>query len=240
MKSDYQKTNLEIYDKPIKKLNSEAIDEWAPAKLMSVFSRYTQNSYFEQINNALRSGYSESILVNDDIEALDKLFKLVPNKLKNKTPMTVYRGALLTKELDDIIHGKSKTDIYTEKAFVSTSKSKQVAKQFAMHGDKIILEIELPKNTTFIEDSMLPSHARSRMSSEEEVLLPRNAQFKITDFSPKTRTVKAIYLGQKQPLEMPEIFENSGSDMLSNLNKNLLLIDKEPMKNNIHKKDINE
>ena len=240
MKSDYQKTNLEIYDKPIKKLNSEAIDEWAPAKLMSVFSRYTQNSYFEQINNALRSGYSESILVNDDIEALDKLFKLVPNKLKNKTPMTVYRGALLTKELDDILKGKSKTDIYTEKAFVSTSKSKQVAKQFAMHGDKIILEIELPQNTTFIEDSMLPSHARSKMSNEEEVLLPRNAQFKITDFNPKTRTVKAIYLGQKQPLEMPEIFEYSGSDMLSNLNKNLLLIDKEPMKNNIHKKDINE
>ena len=240
MKNDYFKTNFEKYDKPISNLNSKDCEDWAPSKLMSVFSRYTQNSYFEQINNALRSGYSESILINDDIEALDKLFKLVSNKLKNKTPMTVYRGALLTKELDDIIHGKSKTDIYTEKAFVSTSKSKQVAKQFAMHGDKIILEIELPKNTTFIEDSMLPSHARSRMSSEEEVLLPRNAQFKITDFSPKTRTVKAIYLGQKQPLEMPEIFEYSGSDMLSNLNKNLLLIDKEPMKNNIHKKDINE
>ena len=240
MKNDYFKTNFEKYDKPISNLNSKDCEDWAPSKLMSVFSRYTQNSYFEQINNALRSGYTESILVNDDIEALDKLFKLVPNKLKNKTPMTVYRGALLTKELDDILQGKSKTDIYTEKAFVSTSKSKQVAKQFAMHGDKIILEIELPQNTTFIEDSMLPSHARSRMSSEEEVLLPRNAQFKITDFSPKTRTVKAIYLGQKQPLEMPEIFENSGSDMLSNLNKNLLLIDKEPMKNNIHKKDINE
>lgn len=240
MKSDYQKTNLEIFDKPIKKLNSEAIDEWAPAKLMSVFSRYTQNSYFEQINNALRSGYSESILVNDDIEALDKLFKLVPNKLKNKTPMTVYRGALLTKELDDILKEKSKTDIYTEKAFVSTSKSKQVAKQFAMYGDKVILEIELPKNTTFIEDSMLPSHARSRMSSEEEVLLPRNAQFKITDFNPKTRTVKAIYLGQKQPLEMPEIFEYSGSDMLSNLNKNLLIIEKESKNNEDFNKKFNQ
>lgn len=240
MKNDYFKTNLEIEDKPIAKLNSEAFDDWAPQKLMSVFSRYTQNSYFEQINNALRSGYSESILVNDDIEALDKLFKLVPNKLKNKTPMTVYRGALLTKELDDILKGKSKTDIYTEKAFVSTSKSKQVAKQFAMYGDKVILEIELPKNTTFIEDSMLPSYARSKMSNEEEVLLPRNAQFKITGFDPKTKIVKATYLSQKQPLEMPEIFEYSGTDMLSNLNKNLLLIKKEPLKNNIDKKDINE
>ena len=240
MKNDYFKTNFEKYDKPISNLNSKDCEDWAPSKLMSVFSRYTQNSYFEQINNALRSGYTESILVNDDIEALDKLFKLVPNKLKNKTPMTVYRGALLTKELDDILQGKSKTDIYTEKAFVSTSKSKQVAKQFAMHGDKIILEIELPKNTTFIEDSMLPSHAHSRMSSEEEVLLPRNAQFKITDFNPKTRTVKAIYLGQKQPLEMPEIFEYSGSDMLSNLNKNLLIIEKESKNNEDFNKKFNQ
>lgn len=240
MKNDYFKTNYEIYDKPITKLNLEAIDDWAPAKLMSVFSRYTQNSYFKQINNALRSGYSESILVNDDIEALDKLFKLVPNKLKNKTPMTVYRGALLTKELDDIIQGKSKTDIYTEKAFVSTSKSKQVAKQFAMYGDKVILEIEIPKNSTFLEDSMFLSFARSKMSNEEEVLLPRNAQFKITGFDPKSKIVRATYIGQKQPLEMPEIFEYSGADMISNLNKNLLLNEKEPLKNDINKKDINE
>ncbi len=166
MKTDYKKNNFEIYEKPITKLNSEVIDDWASGKLMSVFSRYTKNSYFEQINNALRSGYSESVLVNDDIEALDKLFSLIPNKLKNKTPMTVYRGARITKELDDILQGKSKTDIFTEKAFVSTSKSKQIAKQFAMHGNKIIFEIELPINSTFIEDSMLPSHARSQMSNE--------------------------------------------------------------------------
>lgn len=240
MKNDYIKNNYEMYEKPIIKFNSEAIDDWAPDELMQVFAKYTQNSYFEDINNALRSGYSKDELVNHHIEALDKLFKLVPNKLKNKTEMTVYRGARITKELDDILQGKSKTDIYTEKAFVSTSKSKQVAKQFAMHGDKVILEITLPANSTFIEDSMLPSHAQSKMKNEEEVLLPRNAQFKITGFNPKTKIVQATYLGQKQPLEMPEIFEYSGSDILGNLNKNLLIIDKEPMKNNIHKKDINE
>lgn len=240
MKTDYQKNNFEIYQKPITKLNSEAIDSWAPDKLMSVFSRYTQNSYFEQINSALRSGLSRSILVNDDIEALDKLFSLVPNKLKNKTPMTVYRGAKLTKELDEILQGKSKTNIYTEKAFVSTSKSKQVAKQFAMHGNKVIFAIELPINSTFIEDSMMPSYARSKMRNEEEVLLPRNAQFKITDFNPKTRIVKATYLGQKKPLELPEIFEYSGASLIGDLNKNLLLFEKEPLNNELFKKDINE
>ncbi len=240
MKNDYFKTNYEIYDRPITKLNSEAIDDWAPPRLMTVFSRYTQNSYFEQINNALRSGYSESVLVNDDIEALDKLFKLVPNKLKNKTPMTVYRGARITKELDDILQGKANTDIFTEKAFVSTSKNKQVAKQFAMRNDKIVFEIEIPVNSTFIEDSMMPSYARSKMTNEEEVLLPRNAQFKITGFDPKTRTVKATYLGQKQPLEMPEIFEYSGASVMSDMNKNLLIIDKEPLNNKELKKNFNE
>ena len=240
MNNDYFKTNYEIYEKPIIKSNSEAFDDWAPAKLMSVFSRYTQNSYFEQINNALRSGYSESVLVNDDIEALDKLFKLVPKKLKNKQPITVYRGARITKELDDILKGKSNTDIFTEKAFVSTSKNKQVAKQFATRKDKIIFEIEIPTNSTFIEDSMLPSHARSMMSNEEEVLLPRNAQFKIIGFDPTTRIVKARYLGQKLPLTMPEIFEYSGADVLSNLNKNLLLIEKESKNNEDFNKKFNQ
>lgn len=240
MGNDCIKQNYEIYNNPIMKRNSEALDNWAPCKLMSVFAKYTQNSYFEQINNALRSGYSRNELVNDDIEALDKLFKLVPNKLKNKTPLTVYRGARITKELDEILQGKAKTDIFTEKAFVSTSRNKNVAKQFAMRKDKIIFEITLPENTTFIEDSMLPSHARSKMSGEEEVLLPRNAQFKITGFDPKTRIVKATYLGQKQPLDMPEIFEYSGASLLGCLNKNLLLNEKEPQNNNMYKKDINE
>ena len=240
MRNDCIKNNYEMYEKPIIKFNSEAIDDWAPDELMQVFAKYTQNSYFEDINNALRSGYSKDELVNHHIEALDKLFKLVPNKLKNKTEMTVYRGARITKELDDILQGKSKTDIYTEKAFVSTSKSKQVAKQFAMHGDKVILEIKLPANSTFIEDSMLPSHAQSKMKNEEEVLLPRNAQFKITDFDPKTRVVKATYVGQKLPLDMPEIFEYSGASLLSEINKSLLLAEKEHLNNDSIKKDINE
>ena len=240
MKNDYIKNNYEMYEKPIIKFNSEAIDDWAPDELMRVFAKYTQNSYFEDINNALRSGYSKDELVNYHIEALDKLFKLVPNKLKNKTEMTVYRGARITKELDDILQGKSKTDIFTEKAFVSTSKDKNVANRFATRKDKIIFEITLPINTTFIEDSMLPSHARSRMSGEEEVLLPRNSQFKITDFDPKTRVVKATYVGQKLPLDMPEIFEYSGASLLSEVNKSLLLAEKENLNNDSIKKDINE
>ena len=240
MKSDYLKPNFKEYKTHITKTNMEAFDDWAPSKLMKVFTRYTQNSYFESINNALRTGYSESILVNDDIESLDELFQLIPNKLKNKTPMTVYRGGLLTKELDEILQGKSKTDIFTEKAFVSTSRSKQVAKQFAMGDDKVIFEITIPPNSTFIEDSMLPSHARSIMSSEEEVLLPRNAQFKITEYNPKTKIVKATYLGQKLPLDIPKIFEYSGASSLSDVNKCLLVNNKEKINKIEIKKKFNE
>ena len=223
MKNINKIINLDSYDKIYEKLNSVSIENWAPDKYMRAFSRYTQNGYFEDINTALRTGCSKNIFVNEDIDALDKLFKLVPDKFKNKTPMTVYRGAYLTSDLADILQGKSKTDTFIEKAFVSTSRNRQVAQRFAMDENKIILEIELPKNTTFVEDAILPSYARSKMSGEEEVLLPRNAQFKIIGFNPKTKTAKVIYLGQQKPLEMPEVFEYSGEDILSKLNKNFLL-----------------
>ena len=198
---------------------TEEIDNWIPYEHLDVFFRYTQNSYFEDINTALRTGVSESVSVIKDIEALDKLFKLVPNKLKNKTPIEIYRGAYLSPELKEILDGKATTDIYTEKAFVSTSKSRLVAKRFANSDDKVFFEITVPPNTTYIEDSMLPSGVGSAMRGEEEVLLPRNSQFKITGYNPKTKKVTAIYLGQKQPLEMPQMYQCSGFDILANINK---------------------
>ena len=61
------------------------------------------------------------------------------------------------------------------------------------------------------------------MSNEEEVLLPRNAQFKIVNYNPKTRIVNAVYLGSKSNSELPELLEYSGRDMISDLNKNLII-----------------
>lgn len=236
MKPDSINKN-EYIDKFDISVKDEVID-WLPQNLAKTFARYTQNSYYEAINQALRTGYTDDLAAIYDIESLDKLFTLVPNKLKNKQPIVVYRGAKLTDELNQILQKKTGTDVYTEKAYASTSRNKQVAKRFAMQPQNIIFEITIPINSTFIEDSMLPSYARSKMSGEEEVLLPRNAQFKITNYNPKTRIVEVTYLGQKQPLEIPQFYKISAQDALAQMNKNSLwsdkinLIDKE-LKNKI-------
>ena len=215
------------------------IEEWCSSKEFGAYRRYTQNGYFEKINFALRFGFTNDFLVNNDILSLDKLFETLPNKIKNKTPLTVYRGTILTKELKDIINGKAQNNIYTDKGFVSTSKSKEVAEQFAQKEEDIILQITIPKNSTIIDDEKLPSYVCSKMNSEKEVLLPRNAQLKILSYNPQNKIIKAEYIGQKTPLEIPRITEakHSGQDILSNLNKEFILKDtkiKEEYKNKIY------
>ena len=213
--------------------------EWCLRREFDAYKRYTQNGYFEKINSALRCGITTDQFVNDDILAIDKLFLTMPNKLRTKSPMTVYRGTVLTQELKDIINGKTQSNIYTEKAFVSTTKSKQVAELFATKEDGIIMKINIPRGSSIIDDENLPSYASSKMGSEKEVLLPCNAQFRILSYDPLSRIVEAEYIGQKQPLEIPRIMEikYSGRDILSNLNKEFILKDikiKEEHKNKIY------
>ena len=215
------------------KINKESqqIESWCLSRDFDVYKRYTKNGYFEKINNALRYGYTNDFFVQEDIQALDRLFQKMPTQIIPKTDMTVYRGTFLTNELSDILQGKSKTNIFTDKAFVSTSKSKQVAKQFVNNEDKILLKITVPKGSKVIDDERLPSYVASIMKGEQEVLLPRNARFKVLSYDENSGIVDVLYLGQKQPLEMPEFFEHSGQDILSDLNKNSLLIEKIPLYN---------
>lgn len=215
------KNNYNLYD--ISKINKEAeiVDKWACSKNMDAYKRYTINGYFEDINTALRTGITDNFGVPDDIKMLDELFKTVPNVITPKQDMIVYRGAYLDSELKKIIDGKSSTDIYIEKGFASTSKDKVVAKSFAFMDDqeKILLRIQVPKGSKVIDDEKLPSYARSKMIAEKEVLLPRNAQFKITGYNPKTKVADAVFIGQKQPLLMPEFKKFEGMCILSDINK---------------------
>lgn len=210
IKSDF---NYNIYD---------PCEDWFYQREFGAYKRYTKNGYYEKINEALRCGCTDDFFVVDDIKALDKLFDTIPNKLKNKNQMVVYRGAPLTKDLEKIINRTSPTDIYTDKAYVSTSKDKQVAKRFALEPDKVLFEIIIPRNSSIIDDEELPSHCRSLLSTEQEVLLPRNTQLKILDYDPKTKKVKAVFVGQKKPTDLPSLYEVSGADVLSEINKILI------------------
>lgn len=196
--------------------------EWVYQKEFGAYKRYTQNGRFEQINTALRNGFTDDILVNDEISRLDKLFETLPQKLKNRTPIQVYRGVALNYDIYNFLQGDIEGKVFTDKAFVSTSKDRYTARNF-MGKDGVLFKITIPKNSTVIDDTRLPSFAQSFMNTEQEVLLPRNAQFRIISYHPETKTVEMEYIGQKHPLKMPDVInQNLGLDILSEHKKVLL------------------
>lgn len=194
-----------IYDLKLKNQYNSCtdIENWCLSSPFDSYKAYTKNGLFEKINSFLRYGITDEIFIENYIRNLDKLFETLPQKLRNTVPLEVYRGIKLNPELEQLINGKLDSDIYLDKGFVSTSKSKSIAKQF-MGEDGVLFHIIIPRNSVIIDDEKLPSYARSFMKTEQEVLLPRNAQFKILSYNPKTGIVEAEYIGQKQPLEMPQ------------------------------------
>ncbi len=185
-------------------------DNWCLSHHFNSYKEYTKNGLFEKINGFLRYGITDDIFTENYIRNLDKLFETLPKKLRNTVPLEVYRGIKLD------------SDIYLDKGFVSTSKSKSIAKQF-MGEDGVLFHIIIPRNSVIIDDEKLPSYARSFMKTEQEVLLPRNAQFKILSYNPKTGIVEAEYIGQKQPLEMPpKVIIASHQEICGEYNKILL------------------
>ncbi len=194
-----------IYDLKLKNQYNSCtdIENWCLSSPFDSYKAYTKNGLFEKINSFLRYGITDEIFIENYIRNLDKLFETLPQKLRNTVPLEVYRGIKLNPELEQLINGKLDSDIYLDKGFVSTSKSKSIAKQF-MGEDGVLFHIIIPRNSVIIDDEKLPSYARSFMKTEQEVLLPRNAQFKILSYNPKTGILEAEYIGQKQPLEMPQ------------------------------------
>lgn len=220
MKTNEIKVDINKYD--LSNMNSKgfsAIDEWTTSKDFDAYKRYSMNSYFEKINGSLRTGTTNDFFVLEDIKKLDNLFKTIPEEIKPDNEMIVYRGAYLSPELKNILDGKSSSDIYVDKGFVSTSKNKSIAKQFASTDEKVFMQIKIPKGASVIDDTQLPSSACSKMRNEEEVLLPRNSQFKILSYNPLTKIVEAEFIGQQYPAIMPTYDDYTGSDNLAELNK---------------------
>ena len=214
--------NFYEYEKKNKYNTNLEIDNWCLNSPFESYKAYTKNGLFEKINNFLRYGITDDIFIENYIRNLDKLFETLPQKLRNPVPIEVYRGIKLNPDLEQLINGKLDSDIYIDKGFVSTSKSKSIAKQF-MGDDGVILHIIIPRNSAIIDDEKLPSYARSFMKTEQEVLLPRNSQFRISSYNPKTRILEAEYIGQKQPLEMPpKVILASHQEICGEYNKTLL------------------
>lgn len=222
-------SNYNFYsDKFIDKTNKKD-DIWCSPDRFESYRRYTQNGYFELINEACRQGYTDDFLVIEDIKNLDSLFDTLPLRMRNSKEMEVYRGAKLYFDIEAALTENNGSFIFTDNGFVSTSKSLDVAKNFATSPEKVILHITIPENSTILDDEKLSFYSRSAMKNEREVLLPRNSQFKIISYNPETKIAEAIYLGQKMPVRTPKlVYSHKGSDNLANINKEILL---NPIKN---------
>lgn len=128
------------------------------------------------------------------IDVVDKLGKLYENP---HTYMTIKEDMVLYRALQDILSPEdiqklsTVGEIYTDKSFVSTSTSLDVAKRFVRTNP--ILEISIPKGSKYIDIEKLFNIDR-RHWREDEYLLPKNSNFLVTGFDEEKNIIKVEYL----------------------------------------------
>lgn len=150
-------------------ISKQHVAKLSPEEVKSV-AGYTSTDY-QWMNKDLRAGKQPSARDAKYMAKLDSA--LSKNALEQDT--TLYRGR---RQLPaDWKVGA----VVTDKAYVSTSVSKQKADNgFAVGATPTLIQIKAPKGTKGMFTS-----ATSSFSSEAEYLLPRNTQFKITGVTKK-------------------------------------------------------
>lgn len=100
---------------------------------------------------------------------LDSLFENVPLLVE---PLVVFRGG--GRQLAQVSTGT----IFSDKAFVSTSSSKELASSF-VRAKGALLKIVIPKGS-----KVVPLPHMTQLLSEREILLPRNSRFRVVATQP--------------------------------------------------------
>lgn len=133
-------------------------------------SHYQGNGYIT-MNGHLRQGKYESPEVKESIAILDSVMKTAA---KTQESVTVYRG------LAKLPEGLKSGSVFIDKGYVSTSTDKGAADKIAREAKDdipIVMQIKIPKGKPAL--SMEHATGKTKYSTEREVLLPRNAKFKI-------------------------------------------------------------
>jgi len=150
-------------------------EEWTQAEKDAI-TTYTTREY-ASINSGLRSGH----LSEKDQDTVDKLDSaLGKKKLKKKAVLyenqQLYRAAAVP-EINAALKNKKNIEglVYTDKAFVSTTREKSAAHNFQRSKDSRIFVIHAPKGTRAADVSGLSSFGKG----ESETLLARNTKFKV-------------------------------------------------------------
>lgn len=189
-------------------LRDEAQDwrENLPSKQTRELYDYTLDGY-DTLNHYLRGTLDWE--QDEDADAkLDKKTAAITHALadapKMEEDVVVYRG-MKAKWLGDLKVGQT----YEDKGFVSTSTNVNVAMSFPQRvqfeSEKALVRVVIPKGA---QAAYLAADERHRASSEDEVLLQRNAQFKVTRIATNgenglfNRTVYEMrYVGSKVDLD---------------------------------------
>lgn len=149
-------------------LYQASMQEQPTTEEIKALGSYTSNGY-RKMNSRLR-GVLGSLSISSDVKMLDSLI----SKAELPEDVSVYRGIgpeLAQKISKSIATGKEV--VFSDKAFVSSSRDRAVAAQFSDH----VLEFVIPKGSNALS---VPA------GTEEEMLLGRNRKFRVLEVSGKT------------------------------------------------------
>lgn len=149
-----------------------------------------KGTFYGDTNNILRKEKAWKGDAENIIPAIDNIME------KNKSPMEliVWRGSS-PKEKFEL---KKVGDVFTDKAFVSSSLDIGTARRFT--GEKgYLATIKVPKGTPLVQtEKALQDINYNLMSGKEaEILMDRNLQFKILEKNDKARTVTLEVIGKE-------------------------------------------
>jgi hypothetical protein len=146
----------------------------------NVVGKYQSESF--AFNQKLRHPYEE--YDNEwGSQATDKEYKALDSALAKSTvhqDTTVYRAISDPDALGDLNSLVGKT--ITDKGYASTSLSKKAAEDY---GDGIICKINVPKGSHAAYISGVKDKEGQDFTGNRELLLPRDAKYKITKVTPK-------------------------------------------------------
>lgn len=160
----------------------------------NALTKYSGSAH-QTINSGLRSG-KLSASDKKTVAELDSAMKASDKKMELIGNPKLYRAADIPEIKNALKQNKNLVGVeFTDKGFVSTTKSLDVAKSF-QRGDSQILIVSAPKGTKMID---MAKHSEFG-DKEQEVLLSRGLKFKVTkvekvkdkqqyrDFSGKVKT----------------------------------------------------
>jgi len=151
-------------------------------KEVQALKEYTGVMY-QSVNKALRAGKNIPAADRKEMKLVEQAF----DKAKTTEPLEVYRGVGAT-EMDmfkDLKVGES----FEDRGYGSTSTDKDTADNFSRGDNPTILKIQVPKGSKAISVDSLSVFKKGGHAtrSENEILLNKDAKYKVVDIKPGKR-----------------------------------------------------